>query len=183
MAEGGCDAPECPLWVKSGHWSRRQECPLYPRKRTFSEAVQMSAKCQMQTCNPTQSVVVECPSVDEAPIIELQTHELASYGSGTHVMICEVIGPCALPPTWNYRTLQSRVQSMCWSSSAIFPKHFSPPTIVNVSRIASFTWEVILLDVPLLLPRPRAEAICMHTFGVISNRKFRPFCCPLAEKT
>ena len=24
----------CPLWVKSGHWSVRQGCPLYPQKRT-----------------------------------------------------------------------------------------------------------------------------------------------------
>ncbi len=26
----------CPLWVKSGHFSLRQGCPLYPQKRTCS---------------------------------------------------------------------------------------------------------------------------------------------------
>ena len=49
MAEGGCDAPECPLCVTSRHLDLRDECPLYPRKRTFLEAVQMSAKCQKRT--------------------------------------------------------------------------------------------------------------------------------------
>ena len=34
---------ECPLWVKSRHSGVRWICPLYPRKRTFSEAAQMSA--------------------------------------------------------------------------------------------------------------------------------------------
>ena len=29
------------------------QCPLYPRKRTFSEAVQMSAKCQKRTLQPS----------------------------------------------------------------------------------------------------------------------------------
>ena len=39
----------CPLWVKSGHFGLRQGCPLYPQERTFSEAAQMSAKCQKRT--------------------------------------------------------------------------------------------------------------------------------------
>ena len=26
---------ECPLWVKSRHWGKSEQCPLYPRKRTL----------------------------------------------------------------------------------------------------------------------------------------------------
>ena len=39
----------CPLWVRSRHLDLHEGCPLYPRKRTFSEAAQMSAKCQKRT--------------------------------------------------------------------------------------------------------------------------------------
>ena len=39
----------CPLGVISKDRTVRHECPLYPRKRTFSEAAQMSAKCQKRT--------------------------------------------------------------------------------------------------------------------------------------
>ena len=28
---------QCPLWVKSGHWSTSAQCPLYPQKRTLIE--------------------------------------------------------------------------------------------------------------------------------------------------
>jgi hypothetical protein len=34
----------CPLWVKSGHDALKFRCPLYPRKRTFHDAVPMSEK-------------------------------------------------------------------------------------------------------------------------------------------
>jgi hypothetical protein len=30
---GNCSS-QCPLWVKSGHLSVRQKCPLYPQKQT-----------------------------------------------------------------------------------------------------------------------------------------------------
>ena len=39
-------APECPLWVKSGHLQRKHACPLYPRKRTCALQLGMSALCQ-----------------------------------------------------------------------------------------------------------------------------------------
>ena len=36
----------CPLWVISRHFAVQSACPLYPQKRTFGAAVEMSAKCQ-----------------------------------------------------------------------------------------------------------------------------------------
>src|SRR5262249_2697547 len=38
--------PGCPFRVICGHGGRTAECPRSPRKRTSSEAVAMSAKCQ-----------------------------------------------------------------------------------------------------------------------------------------
>src|SRR5262249_38858615 len=43
----------CPLWVISRQqdlMSRSRGCPLYPQKRTSSEATGMSALCQKRTC-------------------------------------------------------------------------------------------------------------------------------------
>src|SRR5262249_17523678 len=41
---------QCPLWVKSGHRSTSNQCPLYPhRKRTSELRRGMSALCQKQT--------------------------------------------------------------------------------------------------------------------------------------
>jgi hypothetical protein len=34
-----------PLWVISRHFAVQSACPLYPQKRTFGAAVEMSAKC------------------------------------------------------------------------------------------------------------------------------------------
>src|SRR4029450_3931728 len=34
---------ECPLWVKSGHFSAQSSCPLYPRKRICDVKLGMSA--------------------------------------------------------------------------------------------------------------------------------------------
>jgi hypothetical protein len=39
----------CLLWVKSGHDRANLRCLLYPRKRTFANAIGMSAKCQKRT--------------------------------------------------------------------------------------------------------------------------------------
>src|SRR5262249_23153076 len=36
----------CPLWVRSGHYPVTWQCPLYPRKRTSTDATGMSALCQ-----------------------------------------------------------------------------------------------------------------------------------------
>jgi hypothetical protein len=40
---------QCPLWVISGHRRPSVRCPLYPRKRTFTDISHMSALCQKQT--------------------------------------------------------------------------------------------------------------------------------------
>src|SRR6516225_416214 len=45
-ANSGC---QCPLWVKSRHWSTFNRCLLYPRKRTWFSTVVMSAKCHKRT--------------------------------------------------------------------------------------------------------------------------------------
>src|SRR5262249_41448768 len=39
----------CPLWVRSGHHPSFCLCPLYPRKRTNSGHLGMSALCQKRT--------------------------------------------------------------------------------------------------------------------------------------
>ena len=36
---------ECPLWVKSRHQGISNQCPLYPRKRTFRTPSSMSVIC------------------------------------------------------------------------------------------------------------------------------------------
>src|SRR5262249_55813729 len=38
---------ECPLWVRSRHWSASAQCPLYPQKRTLVERGAMSALCPL----------------------------------------------------------------------------------------------------------------------------------------
>ena len=49
-AELSCfDRSECPIWVKSGHWDKLAECPLYHQYRTFGTAVGMSALCDVRT--------------------------------------------------------------------------------------------------------------------------------------
>src|SRR5262249_44012814 len=40
---------QCPLWVKSRHWGRRDRCPLYPQKQTLELSRVMSALCQKRT--------------------------------------------------------------------------------------------------------------------------------------
>ena len=44
-----CCKAECPSWVKTGHWGTSAVSPLYPNKRTSTDATGMSAKCQLQT--------------------------------------------------------------------------------------------------------------------------------------
>ena len=44
----------CPLRVISGHWIAIWECPLCPRKRTYSARTLMSAKCQKRTVRLVQ---------------------------------------------------------------------------------------------------------------------------------
>src|SRR5215469_5691071 len=39
----------CPLWVKSRRQRVSDQCPLYPRKRTWFGVIVMSALCQKQT--------------------------------------------------------------------------------------------------------------------------------------
>jgi len=41
----------------------RQGCPLYPRKRTFSEAAQMSAKCHKRTLTDVPYPVHMAPNL------------------------------------------------------------------------------------------------------------------------
>ena len=36
---------QCPLWVNNGHRGELNECPLYPRKRTFAYSIASSADC------------------------------------------------------------------------------------------------------------------------------------------
>jgi len=43
------DTGECPLWVKSGYFTKSDQCPLYPKKQTLIERVAMSALCQKRT--------------------------------------------------------------------------------------------------------------------------------------
>jgi hypothetical protein len=38
-----------PQWVNSEHPALKLQCPLYPRKRTFADAIKMSALGQKQT--------------------------------------------------------------------------------------------------------------------------------------
>src|SRR6516165_10082237 len=45
----------CLLWVKSGHRALLGLCPLYPRKRTSSEATGMPALCHSDAYAPQQS--------------------------------------------------------------------------------------------------------------------------------
>ena len=66
----GCQ--ECPLWVKSGHWSTSASCPLYPQKQTLRSAAGMSALCQKQTY-----------AVQQAAGYEITLSALASSDSGT----------------------------------------------------------------------------------------------------
>jgi hypothetical protein len=40
---------EYPLWVRLGHSAMSAQCPLYPNKRTSTDATGMSAKCQERT--------------------------------------------------------------------------------------------------------------------------------------
>jgi hypothetical protein len=40
----------CLLSVISGHFAPFDQCPLYPRKRTFTGLIGMSALCQSRTC-------------------------------------------------------------------------------------------------------------------------------------
>jgi len=39
------------------------QCPLCPRKRTFSEAAQMSAKCQKRTFEARLLLIAGCPLI------------------------------------------------------------------------------------------------------------------------
>jgi hypothetical protein len=47
----GCTATllncSCPLWVKSGHWSTSDQCPLYPQKRTLFGTLLWCANVQL----------------------------------------------------------------------------------------------------------------------------------------
>ena len=45
---------QCPLWVKSRHTGRSEQCPLYPQERTLVERIVMSALCQKRTHAPQQ---------------------------------------------------------------------------------------------------------------------------------
>jgi|SRR6516165_8359338 hypothetical protein len=45
----GFRSGSCPLWVKAEKLDLSIRCPLYPRKRTSSDATSMSALCQKQT--------------------------------------------------------------------------------------------------------------------------------------
>src|SRR5215470_14898075 len=51
---------QCPLWVKSGHWSAFNRCLLYPQNRTWFSAVVMSALCQERTFYNGLSRVFRC---------------------------------------------------------------------------------------------------------------------------
>ena len=41
-----------PFWLKTGHRSAADQCPLYPQKRTSMSAIAMSALCHKQTLRP-----------------------------------------------------------------------------------------------------------------------------------
>jgi len=49
-----CFACECPLWVKSGHWSVHQGCPLYPRKRTSCDTAKLRSQTEALGTEPTR---------------------------------------------------------------------------------------------------------------------------------
>src|SRR6516164_8924787 len=46
----------CRLWVRLGHSAMSAECPLYPDKRTSTDATSMSAWCQEETFSRMRSV-------------------------------------------------------------------------------------------------------------------------------
>src|SRR6516165_12802640 len=39
----------CPLWVKSGHFAKSEQCPLYPQKRTSIGSGAKSASCEVRS--------------------------------------------------------------------------------------------------------------------------------------
>jgi hypothetical protein len=53
LGQGG---RRCPLWVKSRHCGISNQCPLYPLKRTSSNAIWVSAQCQKLTSLPNKKV-------------------------------------------------------------------------------------------------------------------------------
>jgi len=44
-------ASRCPLWVISGHGDNATGCPLYPRKRTFGFAINVSSRPVVSQCS------------------------------------------------------------------------------------------------------------------------------------
>src|SRR5262249_14042272 len=50
----------CPLWVKSRHSAKSDQCPLYPQKRTLELSVEMSALCQKRTSEHRQLICAKC---------------------------------------------------------------------------------------------------------------------------
>src|SRR6516165_10631975 len=57
---------ECPLWVKSRHWSTSNQCPLYPQKRTLVEHV-----CYV--CFVPKGDICAAP-IDVPPLFQVMTN-------------------------------------------------------------------------------------------------------------
>src|SRR5262249_21232279 len=45
LMSGQVSPPQCPLWVKSGHFAVQSAYPLYPRKQTFRYLLNCSHAC------------------------------------------------------------------------------------------------------------------------------------------
>ena len=69
----------CPLWVISGHNRQSDQCPLYPRKRTFGAANAMSALCQERTLHIPKTAY-SVMQISAMPIQDMARRPLSRLG-------------------------------------------------------------------------------------------------------
>jgi len=46
--------PAMPAWIRNGHYGALNQCPLFPRKRTLIEGIEVSARAKNETSAATR---------------------------------------------------------------------------------------------------------------------------------
>jgi hypothetical protein len=86
---------QCPLWVKSGHRVKSDQCPLYSQKRTSFTAARMSALYHKRTHAPHQTAP-EAATALNSHLPNIAKYKICNFYIVTQQVLKRIVAASAL---------------------------------------------------------------------------------------